>query len=83
MEYGSVKELSRYRLEKAKENIRIADALYRDGHCGVIRRAAMLREESDYEDFYQPEPEDTEEVIGQVQGFIEMTAQYLRGQGVL
>lgn len=49
----------------------------------VIRRAAMLREKSDYEDFYEPDAEDTEVAIDNAQGFIENVLLFLQKKGVL
>ena len=118
---GKVKDLSKYRYEKAVKNLEIAEDLFErevygfalnrayyaafdamravnalDGfdsskHSGVIshfnknhvkngdfetvtssiiRRASMMREKSDYEDFYEPEKEDTEKVIKEVEIFL-------------
>lgn len=134
MECGSVNDLSRYRFEKAQENLQIAQTLFQAGHYGaaqnrayyaafdairavnaldgfdsskhsgviahfnqnyvktgtfpphtssVIRKASMLREKSDYEDFYEADAEDTEETIVAVQGFMAYVEQYLTGKGIL
>jgi len=134
MESGSVKDLSKYRFEKALSNISVAKALYEsedygvalnrayysafdamrevnalDGfdsskHSGVIahfnqeyvksgkfppttsaiiRKASMLREKSDYEDFYEPDKEETEDIISKVYSFLKDTETYLQCQGVL
>ena len=123
-----VKELSKYRLEKAEKNLEIANDLFEgetygvalnrayyaafdamravnalDGfdssrHSGVIshfnknhvkngdfstdtssiiRRASMMREKSDYEDFYEPEKEDTETVIKEVSEFLAAVKAFL------
>lgn len=134
MEGGSVKDLSKYRFEKAKSNISVAKTLYAsrdygvalnrayysafdamrainalDGfdsskHSGVIahfnqeyvktgkfpsgtsaiiRKASMLREKSDYEDFYEPEKEETADTIKQVETFLKDAEAYLRSQNVI
>ena len=134
MESGSVKDLSKYRFDKAMSNIAIAKTLYQaeaygfalnrayysafcamrsvnalDGfdsnkHSGVIahfnqeyvksgkfppstsaiiRKASMLREKSDYEDFYEPGREETADIIAKVEMFLKDAEAYLRGQGVL
>ena len=43
----------------------------------VIKRAARLRERSDYEDFYEPEEEDAKRVIEEVAVFLEAVGSYL------
>jgi len=134
MESGSVKDLSKYRFEKALSNLAVAKTLYEsetfdvalnrayyaafdamravnalDGfdsskHSGVIahfnqeyvksgkfppttsaiiRKASMLREKSDYEDFYKPDKEETADIIEKVSVFLKDTEVYLQGQGVL
>lgn len=131
---GSIKELSRYRFEKALSNITLAKALYEsenygvalnrayysafdamravnalDGfdsskHSGVIthfnqeyvktgkfppttsaiiRKASMLREKSDYEDFYEPDKEETADIISKVEVFLKDTNAYLLGLGII
>lgn len=120
MENDSVKDLSKYRFEKACSNIGIAKTLYEAGeyevalnrayycvfdamrainaldgfdsskHSGVIahfnqeyvktqifptstssviRKASMLREKSDYEDFYEADKEETFDLIVNVERF--------------
>lgn len=44
----------------------------------VIRRAARLREKSDYEDFFEPEKGDVEKTILEVEKFIEAVKRFLR-----
>lgn len=131
---GSIKELSKYRFEKARSNIILARFLYEsedygvalnrayysafdamravnalDGfdsskHSGVIahfnqeyvktgqfplntssviRKASMLREKSDYEDFYEPDKEETSDIIQKVEGFLRDAEAYLKSQGVI
>ena len=46
----------------------------------VIRRAARLRERSDYEDFYEPDREEAEQTIEEVTVFVETIAGYLKKQ---
>ena len=134
MEGGSVKDLSKYRFEKAKSNISVAKTLYASGDYGValnrayysafdamrainaldgfdsskhsgviahfnqeyvksgkfppgtsgiIRKASMLREKSDYEDFYEPEKEDAADTIEQVETILKDAEAYLRSQNVI
>ena len=134
MESGSVKDLSKYRFEKALSNIGIARALYEsrdygvalnrayysafdamravnalDGfdsskHSGVIahfnqtyvktqlfpastssviRKASMLREKSDYEDFYEPDEEETYDTIIKVEAFLKDVEGYLRSKDII
>lgn len=134
MESGSVKELAKYRFEKAVSNIKGARTLYASGdygfalnrayysafdamrainaldgfdsskHSGVIahfnqeyvktgkfptstssiiRKASMLREKSDYEDFYEPEMEETADTIEKVATFLKDAETYLRAQSVI
>ena len=49
----------------------------------IIRMAFMLREKSDYEDFYEPDYEDTELVIHQVNILINYIRDYLSEKGIL
>ena len=134
MESGSIKDLSRYRFEKALSDIAVAKTLNSSGEygfalnrayysafdamrainaldgfdsskhsgviahfnqeyvktgkfppatSGIIRKASMLREKSDYEDFYEPEPEETAETIAKVESFLKDAENYLRGQSVI
>ena len=134
MESGSVKDLSKYRFEKALSNIGIARVLYEsrdygvalnrayysafdamravnalDGfdsskHSGVIahfnqtyvktqlfpastssviRKASMLREKSDYEDFYEPDEEETYDTIVKVEAFLKDVEGYLRSKDII
>ena len=134
MESGSVKDLSKYRFEKALSNIGIARVLYEsrdygvalnrayyaafdamravnalDGfdsskHSGVIahfnqtyvktqlfpastssviRKASMLREKSDYEDFYEPDEEETYDTIVKVEAFLKDVEAYLRSKDII
>jgi uncharacterized protein (UPF0332 family) len=134
MESGSVKDLSKYRFEKALSNIGIARVLYEsrdygvalnrayyaafdamravnalDGfdsskHSGVIahfnqtyvktqlfpastssviRKASMLREKSDYEDFYEPDEEETYDTIVKVEAFLKDVEAYLRNKDII
>ena len=134
MDSGNVKDLAKYRYEKALSNIRVARALYEDfaysaalnrayysafdamravnaidgfdssKHSGVIshfnqeyvktgrfppsssriiRQASMMREKSDYEDFFIPESEETIDVIANVEQFLADVRTYLESIGVL
>ena len=49
----------------------------------VIRKASMLREKSDYEDFYEPDKEETSDIIQKVEGFLRDAEAYLKSQGVI
>ena len=131
---GSIKDLSRYRFEKALSDIAVAKALYKskdygvalsrayysafdamravnalDGfdsskHSGVIshfnqeyvksgkfppttsaiiRKASMLREKSDYEDFYIPDKDETADIIAKVDVFLKDTEAYLQNLGIV
>ncbi len=44
----------------------------------IIRRASMMREKSDYEDFYEPKKEDTETVIKEVEEFLAAVEAFLK-----
>ena len=134
MEIGSVKDLSKYRYEKALSDLSAAKTMLSlenfgvslnrayyaafdamsavnalDGfdsskHGGVIahfnqeyvktgkfppttsaiiRRASMLREKSDYEDFYEPEQAEAEDTIFKVETFLKDAEAYLQAQNVL
>lgn len=43
----------------------------------------MLREKSDYEDFYEADEEETADIIFKVETFIKDVEAYLQNQGVL
>ena len=126
---SKIKDLSKYRFEKAEKNLEIAKDLFEcetygvalnrayyaafdamravnaldrfdsSKHSGVIshfnknhvkngdfdvstssiiRRASMLREKSDYEDFYEPEKEDAETVINEVEKFLSAVKRFLK-----
>ena len=134
MEGGSIKDLAKYRFEKALSNISVAKNLYTSGDygfalnrayysafdamrainaldgfdsskhsgviahfnqeyvktgkfppntSGIIRKASMLREKSDYEDFYEPEEEETADTINKVELFLKDAEAYLRAQFVI
>lgn len=44
----------------------------------IIRRASMMREKSDYEDFYEPQKEDAETVIKEVEEFLAAVKVFLK-----
>ena len=134
MESNSVKDLSKYRFEKARSNIGIAKTLYESGeyevalnrayycafdamrainaldgfdsskHSGVIahfnqeyvktqifptstssviKKASMLREKSDYEDFYEADKEETFDLIVKVERFLGDVERFLRGKSII
>jgi len=134
VEGGSVKDLAKYRFDKALSSLAVAKTLLASGdygfalnrayyaafdamravhapegfdsskHSGVIshfnqeyvktgkfppgtsaiiRKASMLREKSDYEDFYEPEPEEAAETVAKVETFLRDTENYLRTAGII
>ena len=50
---------------------------------GIIRKASRLREKSDYEDFYEPDKEETSDAIMNVEVFLNDVKAYLKQQGIL
>ena len=48
----------------------------------IIRKASMLREKSDYEDFYEPDKEETSDIISKVEAFLKDVEAYLQCQNV-
>ena len=50
---------------------------------GIIRKASRLREKSDYEDFYVPDKEETQDAIISVEVFLNDVKAYLRQEGIL
>lgn len=48
----------------------------------IIRLASMLREKSDYEDFYIPDNQDTEQVIQMVEQFLNYVRTYLISKSI-
>lgn len=49
----------------------------------IIRNASELREQADYEDFYEATQEEASDVFDQASKFIAVAEKYLRGQSVL
>ncbi len=49
---------------------------------GIIRKASMLREKSDYEDFYEPDAEDVAETILQIRTLLNDIKNYLMSKEV-
>ena len=49
----------------------------------IIRKASRLREKSDYEDFYEPDKEETADTIAKVEIFLKDTEDYLRCQSII
>ena len=49
----------------------------------TIRRASMLREKSDYEDFYEPSREDVEQTMQETMSFLKLVSSYLSESQVL
>ena len=43
----------------------------------IIKNASRLRERSDYEDFYEPEKEETEQTIKEVEEFVDAVSIFL------
>ena len=43
----------------------------------VIRKASMLRERSDYEDFFEPDKDDAEKIINEIDEFVQTIDVYL------
>ena len=129
-----IKDLSKYRFDKAESNLLLAVSLEKDGqyaaalnrayyaafdamravnaldsfdsskHSGVIayfnqhfvktgffsadtsaviRRSSLLREKSDYEDFFEPEQDETEECIRQIRTFLSDTRVFLTEKHIL
>ena len=49
----------------------------------IIRKASMLREKSDYEDFYIPDKDETADIIAKVDVFLKDTEAYLQKLGIV
>lgn len=49
----------------------------------VIRKASMLREKSDYEDFYEADGDETADTIAKVEIFLKDVESYLRCKDVI
>ena len=49
---------------------------------GIIRKASRLREKSDYEDFYEPDKEETYDAIISVEAFLNDVKAYLKQKGI-
>ena len=49
----------------------------------IIRNASELREQADYEDFYEATQEEVVEVFAQASQFISVVEDYLRRESIL
>lgn len=134
MEIEEIRNLSKYRFEKALSNIEIAKELYKtkryefalnraycsvfdamrsinaldkfdsSKHSGVIshfnhyyvktgifpsstseiiRNASMLREKSDYDDFFKADKDETAEIIALVEIFLKNVENYLKNKSII
>lgn len=45
----------------------------------IIKRSSLLREKSDYEDFYEPDKEDVTQIIEEIKELLEAVEAYLMG----
>lgn len=61
----------------------VKTGIFSQNTSNIIRLASMLREKSDYEDFYEPDEEDTKEIIDSVRMFINDVSNYLKEFNVL
>ena len=61
----------------------VKTGIFSQNTSNIIRLASMLREKSDYEDFYEPDEEDTKEIIDSVRMFINDVSNYLKELNVL
>ncbi len=61
----------------------VKTGIFKPETSNIIRLASMLREKSDYEDFYEPDPEDTKDIIDSVRGFLEDVSGFLKDKYVL
>ena len=61
----------------------VKTSIFSPNTSSIIRLASMLREKSDYEDFYEPDKEDTKEIIDSVRTFLREVSNYLKQQGIL
>lgn len=61
----------------------VKTGIFSQNTSNIIRLASMLREKSDYEDFYEADEEDTKEIIDSVRMFINDVSNYLKEFNVL
>lgn len=61
----------------------VKTGIFNQNTSNIIRLASMLREKSDYEDFYEPDEEDTKGIIESVCMFLNDVSNYLKEQNVL
>ena len=94
---GSLKELSKYRFEKAQDMLKAAEnnfnmndlrtalnrSYYAIFHAIRAVNTSYLREKSDYDDFYIASRHDAEEQIENAKEFLENIEVYLKGKGVI
>lgn len=60
----------------------VKTGLFDQKTSAVIRLASMLREKSDYEDFYEPEEDDTKSIIESITEFLNSVKKFLRDKEV-
>ena len=61
----------------------VKTGVFKKNTSNIISLASSLREKSDYEDFYEPDKEDTEHIIGSVRDFLNDVRNYLKEKSVL
>jgi uncharacterized protein (UPF0332 family) len=49
----------------------------------IIRDASILREKSDYEDFYEADEDETSDIISSIESFLRNVENYLRSKSVI
>lgn len=60
----------------------VKTGLFDQKTSAVIRLASMLREKSDYEDFYEPDEDDTKSIIESITEFLNSVKKFLRDKEV-
>lgn len=61
----------------------VKTSIFSSNTSNIIRLASMLREKSDYEDFYEPDKDDAREIIDSARTFLNEVGNYLKHQKVL
>ena len=84
----SIEELSAYRFSKAKEDLATSKMLLESGvfdkkASKIVKSASVLREKSDYEDFYIASKTDAETQVKNAEEFLAMVELYLKEKGII
>lgn len=73
----TIEQFAKYRLERAKQDLSDAEFSYKNRK---ISQAKAIREDSDYDDEYEPKAEETQNQIETARELIELVEKYLENK---